>query len=142
MKACFHEDVRSCDGDVNSAAGAGAPVGMSACEGCNVMRAKDAAGACSGLGCKPGHAAGCEAGGGCNIGAVMSDSGCVCETRRRTCTTPATCACVPNCARDPLCAQCGHCAIPAMLCCMVRNAWPQAGQIRLAVVPGFIVAKI
>jgi hypothetical protein len=29
-----------------------------------------------------------------------------------------------------------------MLCCMVRNACPQAGQIRLAVVPGCIMKKI
>jgi hypothetical protein len=28
-----------------------------------------------------------------------------------------------------------------MLCCMVRNACPQAGQIRLAVVPGWFMPK-
>ncbi len=71
----------------------------------------------------------------------MPGRGWVWDTRRRTCITPATWACVPKCPRGALCAQCGHCAMPSMLCCMERNAWPQAGQITLAVVPGFIVRK-
>ncbi len=54
MKAPRHGEVRKCGGVVKSPeyAGVGAPVGISACDGCNVARAMDAVGVCTGMACK------------------------------------------------------------------------------------------
>ena len=61
MNAPRHDVLRNWGGFVNSSdCGGGDPVGISACEYCNVGRAMEVVGVCTGSGCKPGHAAGCE----------------------------------------------------------------------------------
>jgi|GEM_PF-5013303 len=61
INAPRHGVERMWGGFVNSSdCGDGEPVGINACEYCNVGRAMRGAEACAGSGCNPGHAAGCD----------------------------------------------------------------------------------